>query len=107
MSKTHLTSPSPPIRVGADKWEKYEPGTVYRCKVILSPPDEDGRIVVHAASLPGVVSQGDSEEEALRNIVEALEGTIPSYDDQIPWLPVSEWRQASQHEKERWILVHV
>jgi predicted RNase H-like HicB family nuclease len=35
-------------------------------------PDEDGWIVAECPSLPGCVSQGMSEQEALENIKEAI-----------------------------------
>ncbi|HIH03430.1 MAG TPA: type II toxin-antitoxin system HicB family antitoxin [Methanoregulaceae archaeon] len=39
---------------------------------ILIEQDEDGRYVVTVQSLPGCVSQGRTEEEAKRNIAEAI-----------------------------------
>ena len=39
--------------------------------VNLEPADEQGWIVVECPALPGCVSQGRTEEEALRNIKEA------------------------------------
>ena len=43
-----------------------------KIKVILEPQEEGG-YTVHAPSLPGCVSEGDTREEALRNIKEAIE----------------------------------
>ena len=40
---------------------------------ILIERDEDGWFVVTVPSLPGCVSQGRTEEEAKRNIAEAIE----------------------------------
>ena len=45
---------------------------VYDFKVILEP-DETGGYVVSCPALPGCHSQGDSVEEALANIKEAIE----------------------------------
>lgn len=45
------------------------------------PTDEDGAWVVECPSLPGCVSQGRTEEEALTNIKEASEGYILSLED--------------------------
>lgn len=42
-------------------------------KVFLEPDDEDGGYVVRCPSLPGCYSQGDTVEEALANIREAIE----------------------------------
>ena len=39
--------------------------------VILQPIDEQGWIVVECPALPGCISQGRTEDEALQNIKEA------------------------------------
>src|SRR5215467_5739990 len=71
--------------------EWHEPkGKLYRCQVYLVPETEGGFSVL-SANLPGVASQGETEEEALRNIVEAFEGVLATYKEggeEIPWLPV-------------------
>ncbi len=46
---------------------------VYDFKVLIEPDDEVGGYVVTCPSLPGCYSQGDSVEEALSNIREAIE----------------------------------
>jgi len=43
-----------------------------KLKVVLERAEEGG-YVVHVPSLPGCVSQGETREEALRNIKEAIE----------------------------------
>ena len=43
-----------------------------RLKVILEPSDEGG-FTVYVPSLPGCISEGESVEEALENIKEAIE----------------------------------
>ncbi len=43
-----------------------------RLKVILEPSDEGG-YTVYVPSLPGCISEGESVEEALENIKEAIE----------------------------------
>ena len=42
-----------------------------KLKVILEPSDEGG-FTVYVPSLPGCISEGDTIEEALANIEEAL-----------------------------------
>jgi predicted RNase H-like HicB family nuclease len=52
-------------------------------KVVLEPSDEGG-FTVHVPALPGCVSEGDTEDEALRNIKEAIELYLePAQDDVI------------------------
>jgi len=43
-----------------------------KLKVILEPSDEGG-YTVYVPSLPGCISEGDTREEALSNIREAIE----------------------------------
>ena len=43
-----------------------------RLKVVFEPSDEGG-YTVYVPSLPGCISEGDTLEEARRNIVEAIE----------------------------------
>jgi predicted RNase H-like HicB family nuclease len=54
-----------------------------RIKVVLEP-SEDGGYTVIAPSLPGCISEGNTKEEALRNIREAIELYVePIEDDEI------------------------
>ena len=54
-----------------------------RFKVVLEPSDEGG-YTVYVPSLPGCISEGDTLEEALMNIREAVELYLePVDDDQI------------------------
>ena len=46
--------------------------TVHELPVILTP-DEDGGFVVECPVIPGCISQGDTRDEALTNIREAIE----------------------------------
>lgn len=39
-------------------------------------PGEDGFIIAKCPVLPGCMSQGESQEEALNNIIEAIHGCI-------------------------------
>ncbi|MCD4823965.1 MAG: type II toxin-antitoxin system HicB family antitoxin [Phycisphaerae bacterium] len=51
--------------------------------------DEDGEFFSYSPSLPGAVSQGDTADEALENLTDALAGCITSYLDSgesIPWV---------------------
>jgi len=47
-------------------------------KIILEPDPEDGGYVVHCPALPGCYSQGDTREEAIANICEAIEAYLGS-----------------------------
>ncbi len=54
-----------------------------KIKVVLEP-SEDGGYTAIIPSLPGCISEGDTKEEALKNIQEALElYREPVEDDQI------------------------
>jgi predicted RNase H-like HicB family nuclease len=51
-----------------------------KLRVVLEPSEEGG-YTVYVPSLPGCVSEGDNEEEALVNIREAIELYLEPVDD--------------------------
>jgi len=51
-----------------------------RFQVVLEPSDEGG-YTVYVPSLPGCISEGDTMEEALENIQEAIELYLESVED--------------------------
>ncbi|HEX3052645.1 MAG TPA: type II toxin-antitoxin system HicB family antitoxin [Aggregatilineaceae bacterium] len=54
---------------------------------VVVHPDEDGGYWVEVPSLPGCISEGDTLEEALDNIKDAIQGYIESlqqHGDPIP-----------------------
>jgi antitoxin HicB len=56
-------------------------------QVVLIPDTEMGGFTVIVPSLPGCISEGDTEEEALANIKEAIELHIESmiaYGEDVP-----------------------
>ena len=57
-------------------------------KIVLEPDTEDGGYVVHCPALPGCYSQGDTRDEAIRNIREAIEAYLESLKlDNLPIPP--------------------
>ena len=44
--------------------------------VITMPRDEDGMVIAECPAIPGCVSQGKTEEEAERNIREAIQACL-------------------------------
>ena len=53
-----------------------------RLKVVLEPSEEGG-YTVYVPSLPGCISEGDTIEEALRNIKEAIELYLEPIEDEL------------------------
>jgi len=53
-----------------------------KLKVVLEKAEEGG-YVIYVPSLPGCVSQGETKEEALRNIKEAIELYLESPEEPI------------------------
>jgi len=49
-------------------------------KVVMEPSDDGGYTVIVPA-LPGCISEGDSKEDALKNIREAIELYLEPVDD--------------------------
>lgn len=54
--------------------------SVYRIPLVLTPQPEGGYTVTSPA-LPGLVTEGDSVEEALAHVDDAFEATIELYED--------------------------
>ena len=56
-----------------------------KLKIILEPSEEGG-YTAYVPSLPGCISEGNTKEEALKNIKEAIELYLePVEDDLIPF----------------------
>ena len=51
-----------------------------RVRVVLEPSDQGG-FTVFVPSLPGCISEGDTVEEALKNIQEAIEVYLEPVED--------------------------
>ena len=47
---------------------------------VIIEQDEDGVFAVHCPNLPGCISQGQTRDEALRNIKEAITGYLKSLE---------------------------
>ncbi|MGB5769367.1 MAG: type II toxin-antitoxin system HicB family antitoxin [Crocosphaera sp.] len=46
--------------------------TTKKERIVFLYPDEDGYIIAEVPSLPGCISQGETRQEALQNIQEAI-----------------------------------
>jgi predicted RNase H-like HicB family nuclease len=96
---------SDPGTIHAATWLKYR-NAVYECRVLLCP--EDGGYVAYALRLPGVATQGDTLEEAVENIKDALQAALQEYLNSSAVIP---WRDNPlEHTKgcvERRVLVNV
>ena len=55
-------------------------GPTHEFPVVLTP-DEEGGFVVECPVIPGCVSQGDTRDEALANIREAIELYLEPVED--------------------------
>ena len=78
----------------------------YRCHICLLRDDDGFSAVV--LNLPGVGSCGDTEEEAMQNVREAVAGAIECYKDANENIP---WRDSSQEDIpsgsiHKWIIVN-
>ena len=58
-------------------------------KVVLEASDEGG-FTVSVPSLPGCISEGETREEALTNIREAIELYLQPVEDDLPVTPDAE-----------------
>jgi predicted RNase H-like HicB family nuclease len=51
---------------------------------VVLEPSEEGGFAVHVPALPGCISEGETEDEALANIKEAIELYLdPTEDDSL------------------------
>jgi predicted RNase H-like HicB family nuclease len=85
---------------------QWADGKPYECLVYICP-DETGGFFAYAANLPGVVSQGETEEETIESIKEAFRGAIATYRESgeiIPW--TSEVDPLPEKALEKRIVVH-
>ena len=53
-----------------------------KLRVVLEP-SEDGGYTVYVPSLPGCISEGDTREEALENIREAIDLYLEAVEDDL------------------------
>ncbi len=60
-----------------------------KLRVVLEPSEEGG-YTVYVPSLPGCISEGESKEEALANIREAIELYLESVEDDSAYNPGAE-----------------
>lgn len=60
-----------------------------KLRVLLEPSDEGGYTAT-VPSLPGCISEGDTREEALRNIEEAIQVYLEPVDDDVQTRPDAE-----------------
>lgn len=58
-----------------------------RYPVILTPDLEDGGFVAECPAIPGCISEGDTVEEAIINIRDAIEGCLAVLREQGQPLP--------------------
>ncbi len=57
-----------------------------KLRIILEPSDEGGFTVIVPA-LPGCISEGDTQEEALQNIRESIELYLEPIEDDLEFHP--------------------
>ena len=60
-----------------------------KLKIVLEPSDEGGFTAI-VPSLPGCISEGDSREDALKNIREAIELYLDPVEDDEAYSPGAE-----------------
>lgn len=78
--------------------------TAYRCHLAIIR-DEEGGFSVLVLNLPGCGSCGDSEDEALTNVREAVMGVVESYISSGQTIPWQTEYEIPAGAKTRWILV--
>ena len=96
------------VKTLSETWD--EPANRYECKVLLCP-EEEGGFSAHALNIAGVVSEGDTLDEALENIADAFKATLTYHLESkspIPWREGDpEFFAGMANTIERWIAVDV
>jgi predicted RNase H-like HicB family nuclease len=98
------------------EWETFAGNRTFECRAILLP-DGEGYSAL-ALQLPGVASQGDTDEEAIQNLTDAFRAAIECYLEDggsIPWkdydpsdpLKHLDLEEVPKETRSRWILVNV
>ncbi len=81
--------------------------SAYRCHICLIPEDDNTWSAI-VLNLPGAGSCGDTEEDALTNVREAIRGVIESYKEAGEGIP---WKDSMSENipagaRQTWILVN-
>ncbi len=95
--------------LGKPDWHSESSRSTYECRALLYLESVGGYSAI-AKRLPGVASQGETEEEALANLKEAFAGAVAMYLEdsvEIPWTDEGLHIEQTDTAKERWILVDV
>jgi predicted RNase H-like HicB family nuclease len=91
--------------------EDWRAQKAYRCHICFIP-EEDSSYSVIVLNLPGCGSCGQTKEEALKNVREAISGVIESYivaGEEIPWIDryaIPKDTKNNEDAKSLWILVN-
>jgi len=64
-------------------------GVPMKLRIVLEP-SEDGGFTVFVPTLPGCISEGESKDEALKNIREAIELYLEPVEDDLALSPDAE-----------------
>jgi len=64
-------------------------GKHMKLKIVLEPSDEGG-YTVYVPSLPGCISEGNTKEEAIANIKEAIQLYLEPVEDDLTFSPEHE-----------------
>lgn len=91
--KTHSIGPSGSVRIHLDRRCPigcvFAGDTLMKLKVVLENSDEGG-YTVFVPSLPGCISEGETREQALTNIKEAIELYLEPVEDDCDFAPTAE-----------------
>ncbi len=100
------TRPSRPVpTVTADHWEISEQGIGYRCELRISR--EGDFYVGYVSQLDSAVSQGDSLEACIKNVIDAFKGCIETYKAERMSIPWTEPKPKEEEETSYWAVVDV
>jgi predicted RNase H-like HicB family nuclease len=85
--------------------EDWQAKNAYRFHILLLP-EEDRSWSAIVLNLPGIGSCGDTEEESIENVKEAIRAGLDAYDgEEIPWKDNTTLVDVPPGAKQRWIIL--
>ncbi len=84
----------------------YQPECAYHCRLWITPDEEGYSVIV--ASLPGIISEGNTIDEAIEHIREAFSAAMESYIESgmpTPWTNEDPFDKP-ENTIERWVILN-
>jgi len=95
-----LAAKCPDLQTRYTTWQEFSGKRPIECRFYACPAEEGG-FYAYVPSLPGVVSEGETQCELLDNVTDAFRGAVLAYrqaGDAIPWETACEDKPSDARE---------